>query len=224
MAVYPRVCGGTDRYGLNPNEIMGLSPRVRGNRHLAPHVRARQGSIPACAGEPRCDDSPDGGSEVYPRVCGGTPGCASRTAEREGLSPRVRGNRPPASARAPRRRSIPACAGEPLFDGAGAAYPRVYPRVCGGTEARTNERRSRVGLSPRVRGNHRASLASPADERSIPACAGEPSRIFGLSCGRKVYPRVCGGTLAGLCPGRVPRGLSPRVRGNHQKSPPVAAE
>ena len=50
--VDPRVCGGADRYKMNPACEPGRSPRVRGS----PHARTRRlipgGSIPACAGEP----------------------------------------------------------------------------------------------------------------------------------------------------------------------------
>ena len=71
-----------------------------------------------------------------------------------GLSPRVRGNPParPVSASPPR--SIPACAGEPLRRPAPIPAPRVYPRVCGGTELKELLRAEAKGLSPRVRGNH----------------------------------------------------------------------
>ena len=50
--VYPRVCGGTQRRLRLLPDCLGLSPRVRGN-HQSPrrHVH-REGSIPACAGEP----------------------------------------------------------------------------------------------------------------------------------------------------------------------------
>ena len=70
-AVYPRVCGGAE--GRQSSRVVpnGLSPRVRGSRPPATLSPSRRGSIPACAGEPRCLDShgrPDG---VYPRVCGG---------------------------------------------------------------------------------------------------------------------------------------------------------
>ena len=157
--VYPRVCGGTDRSNkeARPHVQEGLSPRVRGNpiRLSCLHER-RQGSIPACAGEPRVRPVLQLERQwVYPRVCGGT-----STVHIE------------ASAR-----SIPACAGEPFrrCGSGGGLSPRVrgnlqrtyqspeqevYPRVCGGT----SQIASRYGLSPRVRGK----------PRSIPACAGEP--------------------------------------------------
>ena len=50
--------------------------------------------------------------------------------------------------------------------------------------------------------------------RSIPACAGEPSRLPDRRAESRVYPRVCGGTLTIWRMKRGCKGLSPRVRGN----------
>ena len=90
--VYPRVCGGTTNYWDNPGNTEGLSPRVRGN--LARHVRnpAVDGSIPACAGEPRGAAAHQYPGRVYPRVCGGTGQTLLSVVPPSGLSPRVRGN------------------------------------------------------------------------------------------------------------------------------------
>ena len=72
---------------------------------------------------------------------------------------------------------------------------------------------SAIGLSPRVRGKPIGSLGCLAGQRSIPACAGEASRMTASMGGSRVYPRVCGGSQ------RLPQadspasGLSPRVRG-----------
>ena len=74
----------------------------------------------------------------------------------EGLSPRVRGNQithPPGRVA---ERSIPACAGEPRSGAGPGSRPRVYPRVCGGTEMLSGLRKRYAGLSPRVRGNRAA--------------------------------------------------------------------
>ena len=49
---------------------------------------------------------------------------------------------------------------------------------------------------------------------SIPAWAGEPSRVKGISHGSAVYPRVGGGTFFCLLTQSVFWGLSPRGRGN----------
>ena len=135
-----------------------------------------------------------------------------------GLSPRVRGNRSRGSLELRNRRSIPACAGEPAAPSAGTAIETVYPRVCGGTRASAADARQIWGLSPRVRGNRvscRTVLTAPG---SIPACAGEPFaallvyRLFG------VYPRVCGGTPRHTSAMATASGLSPRVRGNRQRT------
>ena len=71
----------------------GLSPRVRGNQQPDDGGGGYAGSIPACAGEPRTDDSTAGTAEVYPRVCGGTLTLTALLNNGWGLSPRVRGNR-----------------------------------------------------------------------------------------------------------------------------------
>ena len=52
IPVYPRVCGGTLARPRPHTPTQGLSPRVRGNRERLGKGRVRQGSIPACAGEP----------------------------------------------------------------------------------------------------------------------------------------------------------------------------
>jgi len=119
--------------------------------------------------------------------------------------------------------SIPACAGEPRRPpGYGYVVP-VYPRVCGGTAIPSFLTLSACGLSPRVRGNPPAGSARVEAYRSIPACAGEPTRWFGQGRGVPVYPRVCGGT-GGKTRGATSRGgLSPRVRGNHMEERPYVA-
>ena len=70
-------------------------------------------------------------------------------------------------------------------------------------------------LFPRVRGNPLVDPMELTPVRFIPACTGEP-RISAQQ-GRTdwVYPRVYGGTEAGLGVRAGLQGLSPRVRGNH---------
>ena len=110
--------------------------------------------------------------------------------------------------------SIPACAGEPDSKRARSIRSQVYPRVCGGTAGGILGKALEAGLSPRVRGN--PDLAQPRNKimGSIPACAGEPRKLRIMYWYSRVYPRVCGGTLAAT-PSLVSlKGLSPRVRGN----------
>ena len=177
-------------------------------------------SIPACAGEPRDRAAPSAGGWVYPRVCGGTRLKAPDAFNELGLSPRVRGNQAQGTGRVQRAGSIPACAGEPGSRHRTRSTSWVYPRVCGGT-TRISSFASRVmGLSPRVRGNQRKAPPRHHRRGSIPACAGEPWSAFPTRCHRRVYPRVCGGTMSSGSRAVRATGLSPRVRGNRGRAPP----
>ena len=192
----------------------GLSPRVRGNRGADAFPAAAARSIPACAGEPGAPKSGWMGREVYPRVCGGTRRTAPTTGAGTGLSPRVRGNPGCRVNTVTCGGSIPACAGEPVWQRRQRLGVRVYPRVCGGTGRAVRSARNGVGLSPRVRGNRDKRITDRMGYRSIPACAGEPRRRRRLRRRSAVYPRVCGGTAVGDRTGDAVDGLSPRVRGN----------
>ena len=192
--VYPRVCGGTSGHFNQGIRRQGLSPRVRGNRAYESLLMQ--------------------GSQVYPRVCGGTGGSDPDPMTWRYLSPRVRGNRIRHAPEANRRRSIPACAGEPVGGHVRQEGVEVYPRVCGGTQTARESAIGTWGLSPRVRGNRCSSLRREPTARSIPACAGEPARAHGLRDAHPVYPRVCGGTWARDRAAPTAVGLSPRVRGN----------
>ena len=133
--VYPRVCGGTRLLMLPSLARYGLSPRVRGNLGLLRRQVVSEGSIPACAGEPKKSASVARAFWVYPRVCGGTSIVRSAVTRSPGLSPRVRGNPWMSTRRSSLGRSIPACAGEPPIRSSSISLAMVYPRVCGGTPA-----------------------------------------------------------------------------------------
>ena len=208
------MCGGTESWRTGRGHWGGLSPRVRGNPAPDRHAKQPAGSIPACAGEPIFSWFISVLRQVYPRVCGGTPVCSARRRPGRGLSPRVRGN-PAVSVQSSRgRRSIPACAGEPITAFCASASMKVYPRVCGGTVLSLRIFSCTIGLSPRVRGNLRHRRRRRPHDRSIPACAGEPAWVRADSMMDRVYPRVCGGTAGTLYTELSTRGLSPRVRGN----------
>ena len=212
--VYPRVCGGTHPFRLDFWLVVGLSPRVRGNR-LTRDITILEGrSIPACAGEPSPPSCPPLPCRVYPRVCGGTRRGGHFHRRGQGLSPRVRGNRDALQPAVALQGSIPACAGEPRSPGRRFPASRVYPRVCGGTRPPLYRSPSRIGLSPRVRGNPGRRRCWRRARRSIPACAGEPGMEIRRTAGAEVYPRVCGGTHRLRTVRPDGGGLSPRVRGN----------
>ena len=214
--VYPRVCGGTVQAGRSAIRLRGLSPRVRGNHRSCVAGRVTRGSIPACAGEPIDERRTAIHGGVYPRVCGGTRLLPPRALCTRGLSPRVRGNRPDQCDSVASRRSIPACAGEPMCLMTLHGICEVYPRVCGGTLSSAGPALIVSGLSPRVRGNPQHMSNASRELRSIPACAGEPYCPRNKPRPDPVYPRVCGGTIVDSPQRRPRQGLSPRVRGNHR--------
>ena len=95
----------------------------------------------------------------------------------------------------------------------------VYPRACGGTLVVQGVAQSTAGLSPRVRGNHRAGGVPVVGVGSIPARAGEPLLCKGWLSQPPVYPRACGGTIVPVASRSSGSGLSPRVRGNPAAEP-----
>ena len=135
-----------------------------------------------------------------------------------GLSPRVRGNLKDFALAVHLQGSIPACAGEPFQAPHDPRKRRVYPRVCGGTFLWICAAGESTGLSPRVRGNQKASQGQAFVVGSIPACAGEPVSGPSRAPGSRVYPRVCGGTNINVFTVLSALGLSPRVRGNPPSS------
>ena len=111
-----------------------------------------------------------------------------------GLSPRVRGNQIVATEESTIKGTIPASAGEPVRAAAIRPTPRDYPRECGGTEQRQDDRRGDLGLSPRVRGNRLAPPGHAPLSGTIPASAGEPTIPDRPGLAVRDYPRECGGT------------------------------
>ena len=113
VRVYPRVCGGATAQFLSSASRVGLSPRVRGSHRQRAVMLHREGSIPACAGEPSGAGSRRRHRRVYPRVCGGAAFTSLGSVDIAGLSPRVRGSRRGRGGSLDQFGSIPACAGEP---------------------------------------------------------------------------------------------------------------
>ena len=131
--------------------------------------------IPAPAGEPYPPLPPFQPTPVYPRACGGTSEGPPFRKNVLGLSPRLRGNLVLFPGQATHLGSIPAPAGEPGSQRLHTGIPVVYPRACGGTNNRRLLVRSRLGLSPRLRGNHEVVDGAVDSSGSIPAPAGEPT-------------------------------------------------
>ena len=115
LRVYPRVGGGTGRWGRGGSPNAGLSPRGRGNRRGQAGGLSPFRSIPAWAGEPGILPLKHCLTWVYPRVGGGTLFPNPGEARCRGLSPRGRGNRGMFVDIVLVCGSIPAWAGEPVI-------------------------------------------------------------------------------------------------------------
>ena len=177
--VYPRAYGGTRKIFVTQPCEYGLSPRVRGNLGAGKTARATWGSIPARTGEPCAKWFATSALRVR--------SIPARTGEpATALIPDVM----------PMHRSIPARTGEPGEIRSRQQPIRVYPRAYGGTRGVSELHAARQGLSPRVRGNPRASHSCllPGIHRSIPARTGEPTQEEPWSQPVAVYPRAYGGT------------------------------
>ena len=197
--------------------LIGLSPRLRGNRLKKLEVQPGTGLSPRLRGNRLKKLEVQPGTGLSPRLRG------NRLKKLEvqpgtGLSPRLRGNQPSELLQQRGPRSIPAPAGEPLPLAPQPLPCTVYPRACGGTVQGLQHLTPQCGLSPRLRGNPPAELLGNAGEGSIPAPAGEPPSTCGNWTPSRVYPRACGGTRAAMPASANMKGLSPRLRGNLEGS------
>ena len=189
---------------------------MRGSPLRSPDRTGKPRSIPACAGEPADKQVDIFLRQVDPRVCGGASHLMRQYDQREGRSPRVRGSPPRRSAPRDPARSIPACAGEPAAPEEPIMPPGVDPRVCGGAKEDHPPSCGAAGRSPRVRGSRNGADAREGIDRSIPACAGEPTAGRWHWSTWRVDPRVCGGAPVQEAAAEKLSGRSPRVRGSRR--------
>ncbi len=212
--VDPRARGGAPTIRSPATVIGGRSPRTRGSLRRVVLHNARQGSIPAHAGEPRQAGAARGRAQVDPRARGGasrsirSDGCAS------GRSPRTRGSPRPMARPCAKSGSIPAHAGEPRPRAGSRGGPGVDPRARGGAATFFTFAGSVAGRSPRTRGSQRHGQVPPVILGSIPAHAGEPATARPPRSRAGVDPRARGGAQP-VSPGDVlGEGRSPRTRGS----------
>ncbi len=216
--VHPRVCGERPEFTHPATSIGGSSPRVRGTPTVSKSSAAMRRFIPACAGNAPHRPRPIPRPPVHPRVCGERSKRIRRRALLRGSSPRVRGTPYDRPRAVPQDRFIPACAGNAPPPAKFSSACTVHPRVCGERIIPINSCVSSFGSSPRVRGTRKRKGYPVADQRFIPACAGNAS-IRPTRYGRTpVHPRVCGERATGRHSTKQPTGSSPRVRGTLEKA------
>ena len=148
--------------------------------------------IPARAGNRRASGMACRPGPVHPRACGEQTSSPSARFIRTGSSPRVRGTGTKSASALPRRRFIPARAGNrPLPTRRRRAAP-VHPRACGEQNDRAPRSESRIGSSPRVRGTAPLCCQTAELNRFIPARAGNRRVPPRRGRPRSVHPRACG--------------------------------
>ena len=133
--VYPRPRGGAASIVVWLSSGVGLSPPTRGSHEVIERHDPSQGSIPAHAGEPAGLRVSPVSCSVYPRPRGGALDGLVNFRRIAGLSPPTRGSRSCMGLSCGSQGSIPAHAGEPLYEDPAIRLFRVYPRPRGGAVA-----------------------------------------------------------------------------------------
>ena len=172
------------------------------------------GSIPACAGEPRPGNRQRKRRRVDPRMRGGARGGQIVVYEALGRSPHARGSPTQALRKWPADGSIPACAGEPCGRSTSSASMGVDPRMRGGASQYQLERQPATGRSPHARGSRIYSSLTCRVSGSIPACAGEPEPRADRAHEPRVDPRMRGGATLAINRSFRQEGRSPHARGS----------
>ena len=193
--VYPRACGGTSS-GSGVERPRRVYPRACGGTAAEAAARTDGGSIPAHAGEPQRPFRPPSVQGLSPRMRGNLENLARRHPILVGSIPAHAGE--PDQDRHPERLgSIPAHAGEPSHTVATQRWPGSIPAHAGEPFLTPEQPLTLVGSIPAHAGEPPASSSASVMDvdrvtGSIPAHAGEPSPFAEF---KRVYPRVCGGTM-----------------------------
>ena len=194
-AVHPRA-GGEHAGDASPGvPIAGSSPRGRGTQHV---------------GDPDFHVS-----RFIPARAGNTLDIIFRAPQHNGSSPRGRGTREIKRGKAIADRFIPARAGNTCRARRWRPRGAVHPRA-GGEHASSSEHvPHRAGSSPRGRGTRAGDAQAHAEDRFIPARAGNTAENPVSVEFTTVHPRA-GGEHAGIAVQHgIECGSSPRGRGTH---------
>jgi len=129
---------------------------------------------------------------VHPRACGEHFWQHNRRIAETGSSPRMRGTRSGPLLKPPRRRFIPAHAGNTSLHAAASVSPTVHPRACGEHPIVSFIGFGISGSSPRMRVTLNKALTVPPIYRFIPAHAGNTQVASVINLRPPVHPRACG--------------------------------
>ena len=191
----------------------GSSPRGRGTRKSVSARRDRSRFIPAWAGNACRRGSISTRPTVHPRVGGERDASSARVTCFAGSSPRGRGTRHQGHRPDPRRRFIPAWAGNATRRISWYWSLTVHPRVGGERGCVLGKYDRFAGSSPRWRGTLCRCWECLLSHRFIPAWAGNAPVSNGRPRSQPVHPRVGGEHSSRDLASMASSGSSPRGRG-----------
>ena len=216
LADHPRACGANTMIGTFFSPGNGSSPRVRGQLMHNSADKPLMRIIPARAGPTRRRGRCGSRLPDHPRACGANRGEGRFLRFRYGSSPRVRGQRHRRPSRFHGLRIIPERAGPTPRKNTLHHPGQDHPRACGANADVEGNDLTKVGSSPRVRGQHCCRGNWMPAPRIIPARAGPTCLTGGLAIRSSDHPRACGANPSKRCRTTAKHGSSPRVRGQRR--------
>ena len=220
--VHPRACGEHGACCGTMGRCGGSSPRLRGTFDLAGYPLNLIRFIPAPAGNIRSSGRACTRTPVHPRACGEHSFGLFDIERPFGSSPRLRGTCPAEPPPATYCRFIPAPAGNIPFRYRAYSCSTVHPRACGEHRVSATSALTAAGSSPRLRGTSHGRTDGAADNRFIPAPAGNITIIVLAATITPVHPRACGEHQYYHWNQTGVDGSSPRLRGTYRR--PVYSE
>ncbi len=169
--------------------------------------------IPAGAGNAGGSTCSHAATSVHPRRRGERRFQSRVPAAAFGSSPQARGTHRHGRRDAPRRRFIPAGAGNAAARLVAVRETTVHPRRRGERDNYSRHTRVDIGSSPQARGTPPWRQSAGVFHRFIPAGAGNARRIAAGLPESAVHPRRRGERCAGDCPAECLDGSSPQARG-----------
>ncbi len=172
MAVHPRACGERPNHYPPALWILGSSPRLRGTGAGVVRVSSVRRFIPAPAGNGWRLRQGSVLLPVHPRACGERQYPLNAGQVFIGSSPRLRGTAGLMKKGDNYDRFIPAPAGNGVLQTSWRGIITVHPRACGERRSSRNIVKCLNGSSPRLRGTVEVLVQISAQDRFIPAPAG----------------------------------------------------
>ena len=170
---HPRACGANTGTITGTANLAGSSPRVRGKLACCGVGAAGCRIIPARAGQTRTRRRVGLPHPDHPRACGANGVWGTFNIRGHGSSPRVRGKHARRGVGGGEARIIPARAGQTCGTSHGIWFHPDHPRACGANGWVALNIACVRGSSPRVRGKLGVTSPTTAQNRIIPARAGQ---------------------------------------------------